>query len=509
MSDDQRQPPDDSNPPKPPHSSDDSSADDAAEKDIAPSTIFVEMMRQAAARRSSSESKSTEKPLSGKAGLPPAFEDDPPFAPDSAEEPRPTRSRPLIDPVRPRRPRPSSPLRQADSEQHKTPDQARPAPVQKAKESKPDPEPESPAKESEATAAAELPAEMPPAPVGEAIPLRTTRRPSTVSLNLSDEADAAADEVDTGRVPVYTPQPEQAAPVDDNDARLKAERIQRVKRRKERAHRRRIGIAGGFVHTTFIVLIAAGLAATIFTWFTSPDFLTPDVVTGLVVAETAAPVASAPTAMPTPNWLRRIGIVSGHRGSIPPDPGAVCPDGLTEAEINFNVAQYVVRNLRARGYSVDLLDEFDPRLDNYQAAALVSIHANTCQDFGEFVSGFLVAKAAARPEGGLDQLLAECVAEHYRIHSNLERRFTLTLDMTDYHTFREIHPLTPAAIVELGFMKDDRQLLVEQPEALALGITQGILCYLEPSSNVLPGAPASAEDSAESTPEVSGSEASS
>jgi N-acetylmuramoyl-L-alanine amidase len=142
--------------------------------------------------------------------------------------------------------------------------------------------------------------------------------------------------------------------------------------------------------------------------------------------------------------------------------------------------------LRGRGYSVELLDEFDPRLNDYQAAALVSIHANTCQDWGDRVSGYLVAKASARPEGGEDVRLAECIAQYYGQASGLDRRTTLTEDMTNYHTFREIHPLTPAAIIELGFMLADRSLLTDQSEELADGITDGILCFLEPSAIVEP-----------------------
>lgn len=272
---------------------------------------------------------------------------------------------------------------------------------------------------------------------------------------------------------------------------MEYQRIQRIKRRRERRRKNTVGAIGGFIRTMFVVFLSAGLVATILTWFTDPQFLNPTVVKGLqdnspaaaLIAEFTSVPTIQPTLVVTPNWLQRIGVVSGHRGPEN-DPGAVCEDdGLTEAEINFDVAQRVVRNLRERNYSVDLLDEFDPRLDNYQAAALVSIHANTCQDFGEVVSGYLVAKAASRPDGGIDAILAECVAQEYAKLVPLERRFTLTLDMTDYHTFREIHPLTPAAIMELGFMLADRDLLTEQPDLLAQAITNGVICFLEPSED--------------------------
>jgi hypothetical protein len=63
--------------------------------------------------------------------------------------------------------------------------------------------------------------------------------------------------------------------------------------------------------------------------------------------------------------------------------------------------------------------------------------------------------------------------------------------MTDYHTFREIHPLTPAAIVELGFMRADREQLANQQDLLARGIVEGILCFLEPDNpfGIVPATP--------------------
>ena len=37
-----------------------------------------------------------------------------------------------------------------------------------------------------------------------------------------------------------------------------------------------------------------------------------------------------------------------------------------------------------------------------------------------------------------------------------------------------------AAIIELGFMLADRDLLVNRQEDMARGITDGVLCYLSP-----------------------------
>lgn len=282
---------------------------------------------------------------------------------------------------------------------------------------------------------------------------------------------------------------ETATPIFEDDPRQSAmeeQRVRRVKRRKARRRQQTVGVLGGIIRSVIVIVIAAGLMATIFTWWTPSQFISEDVKKELSVAQATSQSTAVPTVLPTPNWLRRVGIVAGHHGpQVPPDPGAVCPDGLTEASVVFSVAQMVVRNLRGRGYSVDLLDEFDPRLDNYQAAALVSIHANTCQDFGELVSGFLIASAAARRNvRGDDEILVECIGRYYQQAVNLERREGLTVDMTDYHTFREIHPLTPAAIIELGFLLADRTVLTEQQEQMAQGITDGIVCFLEPSAQI-------------------------
>ncbi len=303
------------------------------------------------------------------------------------------------------------------------------------------------------------------------------------SALVEDEHDAALDE------PVN---PESLGSHDEPDAHSDIRerlRVQRVQRRRKRRRYQTFGVMGGAFRTVFTLVITAVTTATIFTWWQGPEFLSADVRDDLSIALATATnqgMMVQATALPvTPNWLKRVGIISGHRGPEN-DPGAVCDDGLTEAEINLAVAQRVVRNLQARGYTVDLLDEFDPRLADYRAEALISIHANTCRDYGEVVSGYLISTADARSGSGNDQLLVECVAAKYEDSAQLLRRYGLTRDVTDYHVFREIHPRTPGAIIELGFMLADRAILTQQPDLLADGITQGILCYLEPESpNIL------------------------
>jgi N-acetylmuramoyl-L-alanine amidase len=171
----------------------------------------------------------------------------------------------------------------------------------------------------------------------------------------------------------------------------------------------------------------------------------------------------------------RIGIVSGHRGY---DSGAVCPDGLTEAEINFAVAQRVVALLERMGYTVDLLDEYDDRLEGYQADALVSIHADSCDVPG--ASGFKAARVVYSAVPEVEDRLVECLQEEYAAATGMfYHANSITFDMREYHAFNEIAPKTPGAIIEIGFMGDDRYLLLFQQERIATGIVEGIVCFLE------------------------------
>ncbi|MCY4071710.1 MAG: N-acetylmuramoyl-L-alanine amidase [Chloroflexi bacterium] len=300
--------------------------------------------------------------------------------------------------------------------------------------------------------------------------------------------------------PSVEEEPSPAEPVGDNEGTggpAEPQLFRRIPHGRLYQSRGGSGLAGGFFRTIFVVGISAGLVATVLTWFTDPQFLNPAVVKGLQLNDPMLipNTGATPTPVATPNWHYRIGIISGHRGK---DSGAVCEDDygypeLQEVDINFSVAQRVVAKLKAENFTVDLLDENDPRLDNYQGVALVSIHANTCYDFGEFVSGYIVAKAEARPDFGNDTLLRECVALNFGALVPLERSFVLTLDMTNYHVFRIIHPLTPAVILEMGYMLADREVLENEPELLAQAITNGIYCYLGVSGNVSGLSPARAD----------------
>lgn len=183
-------------------------------------------------------------------------------------------------------------------------------------------------------------------------------------------------------------------------------------------------------------------------------------------------VSPTPTPEPQP-W--KVGIVAGHWRS---DVGAVCDDGLQEVTINLDVASRVVAVLQHEGYDVDLLPEFAEELPGYQADAFVSIHADACNV--PEASGFKVARVAASAIPEEEDRLVSCLIEKYAAASGLPiHQNSITYDMTVYHAFNEIDPQTPGAIIELGFMAADRELLTDESFRLAQGIAQGIACFLE------------------------------
>lgn len=186
-----------------------------------------------------------------------------------------------------------------------------------------------------------------------------------------------------------------------------------------------------------------------------------------------AVMASQVSAVDDPN-APLVGIVAGHKGY---DPGAVCPDGLTEAGINYTVALEVTDLLARRGIRTDLLDEFDDRLTEYQADALVSIHSDSCIPG---YTGFKVARVTESTIPEAEDLLVACLNQEYGLYTGLPQHpSSITDNMTNYHAFREIAQFTPGAIIETGFMADDRPLLEHKPKIVARGIAAGILCFLE------------------------------
>ena len=168
----------------------------------------------------------------------------------------------------------------------------------------------------------------------------------------------------------------------------------------------------------------------------------------------------------------RIGIISGHKDN---DSGAVCDDGLTEAEINANISELVAAQLLSQGIPTDILAEFDERLPTYGGTAVISIHADSCLYFNELATGYKIAASERTNSASL----FTCMDDAYRTATNMfYHANTITEHMTDYHVFRKLPAGVPAIIIEVGFMNLDREMLTTNVHIPAEGVTNGILCYL-------------------------------
>lgn len=186
----------------------------------------------------------------------------------------------------------------------------------------------------------------------------------------------------------------------------------------------------------------------------------------------------------------RIGIVAGHSGN---DSGAVCVDGngnvtLTEADVNLEIAALVQQQLTQQGYQVDLLREFDSRLNGYRALAIVSIHNDSCEYVNDQATGFKVANALNTRDVNRANRLTACLIDRYQAATNMTfHAGSITGDMREYHAFNEIDPNTVAAIIETGFLNLDREILTQRTDLVAEGVTQGILCFAN-NENIEPTA---------------------
>jgi N-acetylmuramoyl-L-alanine amidase len=240
------------------------------------------------------------------------------------------------------------------------------------------------------------------------------------------------------------------------------------------------------------VVVGVGMVlATVFTAWTPTSLLPAGVAQQIGEAIRISQVASnstpVPTVAPTPAQNQpRVGLVAGHMGN---DSGAVCPDGLTEAAINLDIATRVKAGLEARGLAVDLLEEFDQRLEGYQALAVVSIHNDSCAYINELATGFKVAGALEGGAPDKSARLVACLIDRYPKQTGLPYHAgSVTPDMTYNHSFYEVNTSTPIAIIETGFLNLDRKILTEEPYRVAQGVLDGILCYVmnEPVQPTLP-----------------------
>jgi N-acetylmuramoyl-L-alanine amidase len=225
-------------------------------------------------------------------------------------------------------------------------------------------------------------------------------------------------------------------------------------------------------------MLVAVLLATVFVAWTPQSFSATTLSDRLALLLTPLPARNeAGPAQPA----LRIGIVAGHSGN---DSGAVCTNEsgevtLTEADVNLNIAMLVQKKLVDRGFQVDLLNEFDTRLNGYRAVAIISIHNDSCEYVNAEATGFKVAAALNTRDVNRASRLLACMVDRYRSATGLQfHPGSITSDMTGYHAFSEIDPNTIAGIIETGFLNLDRDILTQHPDQVADGVVNGLMCFV-------------------------------
>jgi N-acetylmuramoyl-L-alanine amidase len=126
-----------------------------------------------------------------------------------------------------------------------------------------------------------------------------------------------------------------------------------------------------------------------------------------------------------------------------------------------------------------MLQEFDQRLTGYRAAVLVSIHNDTCADLGPEATGYKVAAAVGSQDPNLSNRLVACLRDRYGQETGMPYHpASITRDMTEYHAFGEVDPVTTAGIIETGFLFLDYPYLSENTTEVAQGVVDGIICFV-------------------------------
>lgn len=155
--------------------------------------------------------------------------------------------------------------------------------------------------------------------------------------------------------------------------------------------------------------------------------------------------------------------------------------GVDEVDVNRAVAAELKKLLEATGIKVDLLPATVPQ--DYNADLVLSLHADSSLDTSR--NGFKTAHfdPARNP---LEPVLKELIDAYYLPGSGLaDDSINTSGAMYYYYAFsrayrHSVHPLTPALIVELGYISNaaDRQLLL-QPELPARLLADGVIAFLQ------------------------------
>lgn len=182
-----------------------------------------------------------------------------------------------------------------------------------------------------------------------------------------------------------------------------------------------------------------------------------------VEQDSPTPLSSASANLDQTN---RIGLFVGHH-SYETDHGAICADGLTERDINAQIADQLYADLTAQGYTVDMFYDFSNELNGYRADLLLALHVYGCMD---------------NLEGGYRHVnlndssaLNTCLNE-YEEATSLERRYDAEYT-NRYYRFQQTAETTPVLTIEMGMLEADRYLLTQQQDIVVTGLANTINCF--------------------------------
>lgn len=204
------------------------------------------------------------------------------------------------------------------------------------------------------------------------------------------------------------------------------------------------------------------------------------------------------------DWKRpegplKVGIQAGHwkTEEMPDEQSRLRDRGggtsfgqVTEWSVNLAIAEETAKLLAQEGIQVDILPSTIP--PGYWADVFVSIHADGSTDSS--MSGFKVA-APRRDYTGKADALVRLIEEEYDKLTDMPKDPNITRNMTGYYAFawwrfeHAIHPMTPAAIFETGFLTNpsEADLLINNPEIPAHALSNAIIVFLNEYSEIKKG----------------------
>lgn len=222
-------------------------------------------------------------------------------------------------------------------------------------------------------------------------------------------------------------------------------------------------------------VISIGLVmATLLTLWNPRKVFKTTSLTALLEAEAAQKAEEAEASQDGNN---HIGILAGYWEDS--NPGEVCADGLTEADVNYDIASRVKLKLESEGYQVDLFPEYDLKFLNYEGVVFVALYSGSCAEDPQPASGFSIGGSVLAQNPDEIDRLATCISKKYQNATILPFTYeVIDTDHASHHIFRDIGPTTPAIRLEMGSLKTDRLALTTLADSAAQGISSGIICFI-------------------------------